>query len=86
MDIKNIHTIREKAKLGVISATLLLVAGKVTKLDFSRLDGTSLSPEAKYYKEKIDALLNSRLPLEIMVQEISESISMFAASKFFNHF
>ena len=83
MDIKNIRTIREKAKLGVITATLLLVAGKVTNLDFSSLDGTSLSPEAKYYKEKIDALLNSRLPLEIMVQEISESSSMFAASKFF---
>ncbi len=84
LDVLNVHDIRKKARLGVISTTLLLVAGKVTKMDLSRLHADDMSPEVKYYKEKMDALLNSSLPLEIMVQEVAESLILFASSKCLN--
>ena len=79
--MQNIQSIREKARLSVISAALVLVAGKVTNVDFSRLHCDSLSPKSKYHKEKIHALLSSHLPLEIMVKEVSDLIVSFATSK-----
>jgi len=78
LDMIQIHHIRERARLSAISSSMILHACKITNTRISELTRESMSSEAKYHKDKMDMLLNTRLSYEALLEGISESMSMFA--------
>lgn len=82
LDLRQIQEIREKARLSVISATLILHVYTVTKTEISSVNINSMSSEAKYWKKKLNETLNSYLPIELRKKEVSGCITEFAQSKY----
>ncbi len=76
--MSQIHHIREKARLSAVSSSMILHACKITNTRISDLTCESMSSEARYHMEEMNKLLNSRLPFEVLLRGVSESISTFA--------
>ena len=78
--MNQLRNIRDKARLSVISGSLILHAHKMTNTKFTNNNDEMFSSEAKYWKEKLNKTLTSYLTLDAMTLNVSECITMFTQS------